>query len=91
MARKKLQVIQSIMIDKDYAPALATAKAWVKQMGGRISDVDETDNFWRFRQHDPALFVKGTFRTHHETHGVRSLVARPRPEFREAFLSVMDE
>jgi len=89
--KKQQQVIQSILIDKDYAPELAVAKKWVRLMGGKILKVDETENFWRFRQHDPKHFVKNSFRTHHPTHGVRVLIARPLPTFHEAFLSEVQE
>lgn len=83
--KKNVKVIQSIMVEKAYAPKVSKAKIWVKKMGGKISDVDETEHFWRFRQHDPSLFVKGSFRTHHTTHGIRTLVATPGPGFRALF------
>lgn len=84
--KKDPLVIQSIMVEKRYAPNVSKAKIWVKKMGGKVSDIDETENFWRFRQHDPSLFVKGSFRTHHTTHGVRTLVAKPSLKFRALFL-----
>jgi hypothetical protein len=72
------KVVQSIMIDKKYAPNVETAKAWVQSLKFSVRDVDETPKFWRFRQQDPIFFKKNTFRHWHLSSGVRALVAAPK-------------
>lgn len=87
-SRRKIRIIQSIHIDKHYAPELATAKAMVKLIGGSVRNVDETENFWRFRQQDPDLFQKHTLRHWHRGPGVREIVGLPLPEYQDQFYAL---
>lgn len=76
---RKPRVIQSVLIKKKYYPTRREASAIVKRMGGQISQFEEDETFWRYRQHEPELFQKSTFRHWHLAKGVRAIVALPIP------------
>jgi hypothetical protein len=54
------------------------AVAWARQHGYRASKVDEKPNSYRVRQHSPASFGRGSFRTIRLTDGVQAAVGCPR-------------
>ena len=85
MSAKKTRIVQSFVISKDYFPTKATARAVVKAMGGLTGKVDETTNFYRFRQYDPAYFQSRSFRHWHRGHGVREIAAIPKVEYQDWF------
>lgn len=89
--KSNARVVQSILIDKAYAPALKTAKAWVQSLGGSVAKVDETENFWRFRQQDPRLFLPNSYRHYHLGHGVRGVMAIPKTQYRDEMYSKAEE
>ena len=53
--------IQSILCSKKYFKTEEAAKKWVLDHGFRVDKVDETDDYFRYRQEDPARFSE--FRT----------------------------
>jgi hypothetical protein len=57
----RTMVVQSIVLRKDCF-SYSDAKFWVKGHGYKYDDVDEKENTWRFRQYDPSIFDKMTFR-----------------------------
>jgi hypothetical protein len=69
-------VIQSIMFKKQYW-TLKRAKAWLKEHGYDRTGVDETDNYYRFRQVDPDEFNKKSFRTIELKPSVKAVVGKP--------------
>lgn len=48
-------VVQSVLINK-HNFTLNEAKKWLKENGFRFYKVDETENFYRFRQVEPKGF-----------------------------------
>ena len=75
--------IQTLLFDRDVFSA-ALAKAWAKGHGFRYGKVESTDNFHRFRQHDPSLYRPSTFRTIELTEGVKAVVGVPLGKERKA-------
>lgn len=62
---KAKPVAQSVLVAKEIAPRKASAAKIVKELGKgyKTSKADETELFWRFRQHPPEKFRKGTWMT----------------------------
>ena len=69
-------VTQSILFKKRYW-TIARAKKWLKSKGKKGLVVDETDNYYRFRQLDPDLFRKSSFRTIKYTPSIMAVIGEP--------------
>jgi hypothetical protein len=67
---------QSVVLRKEYFRNLTAAKKWVREHGFVVSKVDTTPNTWRFRQDDPELFRKSTFRNKDIDDGVYLVLAK---------------
>lgn len=60
--RRRPLVAQSILFDRSLW-TVAQARAWLARHGHHSAKVHTTARMHRFRQHAPAAFVKGSFRT----------------------------
>jgi hypothetical protein len=71
--------VQSIIFDRDVWEA-REAKQWLREHGYSAPKVDRKPNVLRFRQHDPSLFYKDSFRTipFGDNTGIQAIVAIPR-------------
>lgn len=69
-------VVQSLIFDKGVFTK-ASARRWAKEHGFSSTGLDEKENTYRLRQHDPHDFSRGTFRTIEMTDGVMGVVAMP--------------
>lgn len=68
---------QSVVLRKDRFRTIAKAKKWVREHGFSVSyGVDSKPNTWRFRQEDPSLFHKSTFRNKYIDDGVYLVLAK---------------
>ena len=54
------------------------ASSWIRRHGFRLTKIDESSNFWRFRQQDPNAFEKDSFRTIRLRPGVEAVIGCPR-------------
>ena len=54
--------VQTVIFPKEDW-SVATSKRWLREHGFKASTVDETSNFYRYRQKLPVRFRKETFRT----------------------------
>ena len=54
------------------------ASSWIRRHGFRLTKIDETANFWRFRQQNPDAFEKDSFRTIRLRPGVEAVIGCPR-------------
>ncbi|MFA6569919.1 MAG: hypothetical protein WCT77_01645 [Bacteroidota bacterium] len=68
--------IQTVLIDKNNF-RLSGARKWLKEHDFKYKGVDETDNYYRFRQIEPSEFNKDSFRTIELTDGVKAVVGCP--------------
>ena len=71
---KSLEV-QSILFDKDKY-SVDEARAWLKSHNKRYDKVDTTENKYRFRQFNPDLCDKGSFRTEEITSGIQFIYCK---------------
>lgn len=55
--------MQSIVVSKEKADSIGTAKEIAKEFGAKKLTVDETNSSYRFRQRNPSDFKKGSFRS----------------------------
>ena len=55
-------ILQTVLIRKD-GRNMRSALSWMKRHDLPVYKVDETRNFYRFRQEDPSLFREGSYRT----------------------------
>lgn len=74
---RKGSKVQTIMFDKDHY-TLRQARKWLKDNDFKDLKVDETEEYYRFRQLDPSLFVKNSFRTINFTTTVKAVVGIPK-------------
>ena len=68
--------VQSVILSQQFF-SLREAEDWILSHGFRVSKIDESRNFWRFRQQPPTWFKKGTFRTIRLRPGVEAIVGCP--------------
>lgn len=69
--------IQSVLCSKDRFRTLSEAKRWCRENGFKTNDVDETENYYRFRQFPPEKCRENTFRTIELTDGVKAIICIP--------------
>lgn len=67
--------VQTILFDRR-AWSKAAAEAWLRHHGYVARGVDTTEHYHRFRQHDPHLYVPGSFRTISFTSSIKAVVGR---------------
>ena len=67
---------QSIMFKKRYWK-IKRAKKWLREHGYEGLIVDETDNYYRFRQIDPDHFKSSSFRTISFTPSIKAVIGEP--------------
>ena len=74
MTKKDPLKTQSVLLDKDYF-SKSQAKAWIRKHDFKQAfygkDVEETENFYRFRQMAPSRFKKGKYVTKEISDGVK--------------------
>lgn len=74
MTKKNPLKVQSVLMDKDYFTK-SEAKSWIKYHGFKVTfygkEVEETENFYRFRQMSPARFKKGKYVTKEIDDGIK--------------------
>ena len=56
---------------------MSEAKRWCQENGFKTNDVDETENYYRFRQFPPEKCRENTFRTIELTDGVKAIICIP--------------
>ena len=54
------------------------ASSWIRRHGFCLTKIDESANFWRFRQQNPDAFEKDSFRTIRLRPGVEAVIGCPR-------------
>ena len=64
--------IQSIICSKSKFKTVVAARKWVKTHNFKSSKVDETEESFRFRQHDPSKYSR--FRTKSLSDGVKAII-----------------
>jgi hypothetical protein len=69
-------ITQSISFKKQYW-TVKRAKKWLKENGYKGLIVDETKNFYRFRQIDPEEFRQSSFRTIYFKPTIMALIGEP--------------
>lgn len=76
---KRSTEVQTIMFQRDrWTPA--RARRWLVDHGYRAPKVDTTKDFYRYRQHPPWSYQKGTFRTISMGRGgIKAVIAVPKP------------
>jgi hypothetical protein len=74
---RKPVVIQSVLFPKDKF-TIQKARKWLRENDHKITKVDKTDNYLRFRQEDPDKFNK--YRTKTLPNGVQFVLGIPSPE-----------
>lgn len=74
---RKPVVIQSVLFPNDKF-TLQKAKKWLRENDHKITKVDKTENYLRFRQEDPDNFKK--YRTKTLPNGVQFVLGIPSPE-----------
>jgi len=74
MTKKNPLKTQSVLLDKDYFTK-SQAKAWIRKHDFKVTfygkEVEETENFYRFRQMAPGRFKKGKYVTKEIDKGVK--------------------
>lgn len=72
--------VQSVLISRDHprAQTAAGARAVAKKFGAKTTKVDKTTGYWRFRQHNPSSYKKGSFRTSTITKHVKFVYGIPK-------------
>ena len=70
--------IQSVLFPRE-SFSVSKAKTWAKRHGFTMKKVDETENFYRFRQRPPNQFKPGSFRIITlGNSGVKAIIACPK-------------
>ena len=69
--------VQSVILSQQFFNQREAA-SWIRRNGFRLSKIDESANFWRFRQQPPSQFEEGTFRTIRLRPGVEAVIGCPR-------------
>lgn len=72
-------IVQSILFDKEKF-TLTEAKNWLKKHDYKSDKVDETDEYYRFRQRDPDDFDPDSFRTKEIEDGVKFIMGKLKQE-----------
>lgn len=67
--------VQTVLFDRR-AWSKAAAETWLRHHGYDARKVDTTEHYHRFRQHDPYLYVPGSFRTISFTSSIKAVVGR---------------
>lgn len=70
--------IQSVLCSKERFKTAAEARAWCKAHNFKSSKVDETDDYYRFRQFPPGNCTSGTYGTISLTDGVKAVTCVPK-------------
>ena len=68
--------VQSVILSQQFF-SLREAESWIRRNGFHISKIDESQNFWRFRQQPPTRFEKESFRTIRLRPGVEAVIGCP--------------
>jgi len=86
MRFRRSTVVQSLLLAHGAFATEAAAKRWARDHGFRSGKVDDSVQYWRVRQADPALFQPGSFRTIEfgdwRDHGIRAVIGVPRRDVR---------
>ncbi len=70
--------VQSVLVKKMSGMSVSDAVARVKKAGFVAPKVDETKNYYRFRQRPPSYFNKKSFRTKEIKPGLKIITGRPK-------------
>lgn len=86
--------IQSVLLSKRRFKSAQAARKWARSRGFRASDLDETEQYYRFRQREPGHFDRSTFRTIVLTDGVKAVIGVPKKgkgRMKKDAMQVLDE
>ncbi|MDD3493517.1 MAG: phage portal protein, partial [Candidatus Thermoplasmatota archaeon] len=70
--------VQSVLCPKDKFKSAEEAAAWCREHGFKTDKLDETDDFYRYRQFQPELCEDGSFRTMRLGDKAKAVVCRIR-------------
>jgi hypothetical protein len=73
-------VVQTIMFSTKHFDG-NSARAWLRKHGFKVPKMDRTANYIRYRQFDPKMFNKDSFRTLEFKKGVKAVVGIPKKKF----------
>lgn len=73
--KNKKLIIQSVIVPKDKY-SKKEANKWIKDNDFKNKGIDETDNFYRYRQEDPELFKDKSYRTKELSNGVKLIFGK---------------
>lgn len=68
--------VQSLIFSKESFKTAEAAKSWAKEHDFKSGDVDETEESFRLRQHDPGEYKTGSFRTIELKEGVKAVIGK---------------
>ena len=68
--------VQTVILSQQFF-SQREAESWIRRHGFRLSKIDESRNFWRFRQQPPTRFEEGSFRTIRLRPGVEAVIGCP--------------
>lgn len=66
--------IQSVIIDKNKY-SLIDAIIWILKNNFKVKKVDETENYWRFRQLEPNKLKDYNYKTIEKADGIKEIIA----------------
>lgn len=72
--------VQSVLCSKERFKSAKEAAQWCREHDFKAGDVDETDQYYRFRQFPPSRCRDGTIRTIALTDGVKATVCIPKSQ-----------
>jgi len=77
LAKKQPTTVQTYIFDKKKFDK-TKAEKWLKGKGKKTPSVDETSDFYRYRQIDPNKFIPNSFRTINITEGIKAVIGHLR-------------
>lgn len=69
-------VVQSVILERRVFKTKKSAREWVRKRKFKSGKIDTTENHYRFRQKEPSLFIKGSFRTTAIHNGVKIIIGK---------------
>lgn len=75
-ATKKATEVQSVLCSKEKFKSADDARKWCEDHDYKAGDLDETDDFYRFRQFEPSECSEGSLRTIELTEGVKAVICK---------------
>ena len=78
LGQKASTKVQSVLCSKKRFKSAKEAAQWCRDHDFKASDLDETDEYYRFRQFEPSRCKEGSFRTIELTDGVKAVICQPK-------------